>query len=67
MLTTTTIGAYPKPESVAVETWFDARAGRPGEGYEAALAKRGADAAKLLDQAVRDVVREQVEIGVDIP
>ena len=67
MLTTTTIGAYPKPESVAVETWFDARARRPGEGYEAALAKRGADAAKLLDQAVRDVVREQVEIGIDIP
>ncbi len=64
---TTTIGAYPKPESVAAQTWFGERARRPGEGYEAALAKRGADAAKLLDQAVRDVVREQVEIGVDIP
>ncbi|MHA1152630.1 MAG: cobalamin-independent methionine synthase II family protein, partial [Alphaproteobacteria bacterium] len=67
MLTTTTIGAYPKPESVAVETWFGPRARRTSEGYEAALAKRGADAAKLLDEAVREVVREQVEIGVDIP
>ncbi len=67
MLTTTTIGAYPKPESVAVETWFGGRARRPSEGYQAALAERGADAARLLDEAVREVVREQVEIGVDIP
>ncbi len=67
MLTTTTIGAYPKPESVAVETWFGERARRPSEDYEAALAERGADAARLLDEAVREVVREQVEIGVDIP
>ncbi len=64
---TTTIGAYPKPESVAVETWFGDRARRPSEGYEAALAKMGADAARLLDEAVRDVVREQVAAGVDIP
>ena len=67
MLTTTTIGAYPKPESVAVQTWFGERARRPSEGYEAALVRMGADAAKLLDEAVRDVVREQVEIGIDIP
>ena len=64
---TTTIGAYPKPESVAVETWFGDRTRRPSEGYEAALTERGADAAKLLDEAVREGVREQVEIGVDIP
>ncbi len=64
---TTTIGAYPKPESVAVETKFGDRTRRPSEGYEAALAKMGADAAKLLDEAVRDVVREQVAAGVDIP
>lgn len=67
MLTTTTIGAYPRPESVAVETWFGERPRRPGESYEVALARRGADAAKLLDEAVRDVVREQVGIGIDIP
>ena len=51
MLTTTTIGAYPKPESVAVETWFDARARRPGEGYEAALAKRGARTTSITTAA----------------
>ncbi|MEE8499014.1 MAG: cobalamin-independent methionine synthase II family protein [Kiloniellales bacterium] len=67
MLTTTTVGAYPKPESVAVETWFGKRARRPSQGYEAALAKMGADAAKLLDQAVAEVVREQVAAGIDIP
>jgi 5-methyltetrahydropteroyltriglutamate--homocysteine methyltransferase len=67
MLTTTTIGAYPKPESVAVGTWFGDRAQRPSEGYQAALAGMGADAAKLLDEAVAEVVREQVAAGIDIP
>ncbi len=67
MLTTTTIGAYPKPESVAVETWFGDRARRPAEGYEEALEKMGADATKLLDRAVVEVVREQVAAGVDVP
>ncbi len=67
MLTTTTIGAYPKPESVAVETWFGARTRRPSEGYEAALDRMGAEAAGLLDAAVAEVVREQVAAGIDIP
>jgi 5-methyltetrahydropteroyltriglutamate--homocysteine methyltransferase len=67
VLTTTTIGAYPKPESVAVETWFGARTRRPSEGYEAALDEMGAEAAGLLDAAVAEVVREQVAAGIDIP
>jgi 5-methyltetrahydropteroyltriglutamate--homocysteine methyltransferase len=67
MLTTTTIGAYPKPESVAVETWFGERARRPSEGYEAALAWMGAEADAVLDAAVAEVVREQVAAGIDIP
>jgi 5-methyltetrahydropteroyltriglutamate--homocysteine methyltransferase len=64
---TTTIGAYPKPDSVAIETWFGARTRRPSEGYDAALEVMGEEAEGLLDQAVREVVREQVEAGVDIP
>ena len=64
---TTTIGAYPKPDSVAVETWFGARTRRPIEGYGAALAELGAEAEGLFDEAVREVVREQVGAGVDIP
>ncbi len=64
---TTTIGAYPKPASVAIETWFGARARRPSEDYVAALADMGADAEALLDRAVQEVVREQVAAGVDIP
>ena len=67
MLTTTTIGAYPKPESVAVETWFGERTRRPAEGYEEALEKMGANAAELFDAAVAEVVREQVSAGIDIP
>ncbi len=64
---TTTIGAYPKPASVVIETWFGARARRPSEGYDAALADMGAGAEALLDRAVQEVVREQVAVGVDIP
>ncbi len=64
---TTTIGAYPKPDSVAVETWFGARTRRPIEGYGAALAEMGAAAEGLFDEAVREVVREQVDAGVDVP
>jgi 5-methyltetrahydropteroyltriglutamate--homocysteine methyltransferase len=67
MLTTTTIGAYPKPESVAVETWFGERARRPSDGYEAALAQMGAEAAEAMDAAVAEVVREQVAAGIDVP
>ena len=44
MPTTTTVGAYPKPESVAVETRFVDRARRPSEGCEAALSRIGAEA-----------------------
>ena len=64
---TTTIGAYPKPESVAVETWFGDRARRPGDGYEASLAQMGAEAAEAMDSAVAEVVREQVAAGIDVP
>jgi len=67
MLTTTTIGAYPKPESVAVETWFGERTRRPSDGYEAALARMGAEADELMDAAVAEVIREQVAAGIDIP
>ncbi len=51
MLTTTTIGAYPKPESVAVETWFGERARRPSDGYEAALGLGRDDLARLARNA----------------
>ncbi len=67
MLTTTTIGAYPKPESVAVETWFGERTRRPSDGYQAALARMGAEADELMDAAVAEVIREQVAAGIDIP
>ena len=48
---TTTIGAYPKPDSVALETWFGTRTRRPIEGYGAALAEMGAEAEGLFDRA----------------
>lgn len=62
---TTTIGAYSKPAGVPVPAGFDVDRGRwcstvthePVGGRE--------DAA--IDQAVREVVREQVDIGIDVP
>ena len=67
MLITTTIGAYPKPESVAVESWFGDPARRSSDGYEVALAQMGAGAAGVMDDAVAEVVREQVAAGIHIP
>ena len=57
MLTTTAIGAYPKPESVAVETWFGERTRRPSDGYEAALARMGTEADEVMDAAVAELER----------
>lgn len=64
---TTTIGAYPKPSAVAIETWFGERAARPSEGYDEAIAGMGTGAEAALDRAVQVVVCEQVDAGVDIP
>jgi 5-methyltetrahydropteroyltriglutamate--homocysteine methyltransferase len=69
-LLTTTIGAYPKPEYVLVPDWFreeSTTVRNPTEAYEEYLSTRKIDMKDLLDQATREVVREQVQIGIDIP
>ena len=67
---TTTIGSYPKPDYAPVPGWFDIRnvhGKSPTRTYSAFLRDRPDNAEELLNQATREVVREQAEIGIDIP
>ncbi|MDX1520372.1 MAG: cobalamin-independent methionine synthase II family protein [Anaerolineae bacterium] len=69
-LPTTTIGAYPKPAYVAMPDWF--RAGSTTESdlteaYNEYLRSRHRDSQEILDQATREVVAEQVSLGIEIP
>ena len=67
---TTTIGSYPKPEYTPVPGWFSIRevhAGNPTKTYSEFLRDRPPEAAALLDKATQEIVREQAEIGIDIP
>lgn len=79
-LQTTTIGAYPKPECTPVRDWFlahmseeERKASRgllsnwgPGE-YEKALEIAGDKAEPLFLEATRQIIKDQVDAGVDVP
>jgi 5-methyltetrahydropteroyltriglutamate--homocysteine methyltransferase len=68
---TTTIGAWPKPEEVPIRDWFQKEGGtdtpEPTAGYAETLRQHGARLEAILDRATIEVVREQVELGIDIP
>lgn len=70
-ISTTTIGAYPKPDYVPVLDWFDAPDGMctsiATELYEKNLAEAGDRAETLFVQAAEEVIKDQVEAGIDIP
>ena len=79
-LTTTTIGAYPKPKQTPIQDWFlgtkseeERKASKgllsnwsPG-AYEKALESAGADAEKLFLAAIKEVITDQVNAGSDVP
>lgn len=68
-LRTTTIGSYPKPDFVPVPDWFQAETttlGNPTEAYDQFLRKAGPEADALLNRGTREVVAEQVAIGIDV-
>jgi 5-methyltetrahydropteroyltriglutamate--homocysteine methyltransferase len=68
---TTTIGAHPKPEDVPIRDWFHMAGGtdtpEPTAGYAETVRQYGARLEAILDRATIGVVREQVELGIDIP
>ena len=70
-LTTTTIGAFPKPDYVPVSDWFAlSRAADTAAltaRYATEIAKAGANAEALFVRATHEAVRDQIETGIDIP
>ena len=69
-LTTTTIGAYPKPKASPVPNWADlgdSRRAAPTKAYDAYLAALDPAALRSLDRMTAEVVREQVDLGIDVP
>ena len=69
-LLTTTIGAYPKPDFVEIPDWF--RDGGPGSGdpttkYTALMREAGDDLEETLVCGAGQIVRDQVEAGIDVP
>jgi len=69
-LLTTTIGAYPKPDYVPVPDWFQEESTitrNPTEAYEVYLRNRPIDIEAILDRATREVIEEQVNVGIDVP
>ena len=68
---TTTIGAYPKPAEVPIRDWFQMDGGpdtpEPTAGYAETARRHGKRLQEILDRATALVVREQADLGIDIP
>jgi 5-methyltetrahydropteroyltriglutamate--homocysteine methyltransferase len=70
-LLTTAIGAYPRPAGLPIRDWLRPDDGpdpaEPGTGGTESGRQHGERPAAILDRATIEVVREQVELGIDIP
>jgi len=69
-LLTTTIGAYPKPDYIPTPDWFregGAGLSNPTEAYHKYMANLPDNIEEILDRGTREVVNDQVNVGVDIP
>jgi len=69
-LTTTTIGAYPKPEYVPTPNTFHEEGtgtNTPTQAYTAYLKNLPENIDEILDQATVQAVQDQVAYGIDIP
>ena len=70
-LTTTCIGAYPKPDFVKLPDWFNHPEGpdtaNPTELWAKAMADLGPDADEVITRGVAQVIADQVECGIDVP
>ena len=68
-LLTTTIGAYPKPDYIPTPDWFRegvAGLSNPTEAYHKYMANLPDNIEEILDRGTREVVNDQVKVGVDI-
>ena len=72
-LQTTCIGAYPKPDGLPVQDWFQIDKGHTTGGarvtraYSDAMANADDAIASQLDEATGRAVIDQVECGIDVP
>ena len=67
-LTTTCIGAYPKPDYVTLPDWFqNLDTQDPTSGWAEALETMGDEASVILEKGTREAVMDQVDAGIDIP
>ncbi len=68
---TTAIGAYPKPDEVPIKDWFQKDGGtdtaEPTAGYAETVRRYGSRLEAILERATVEIVREQVDLGVDNP
>ena len=67
-LKTTCIGAYPKPDYVPIRDWF--QVGHDATDYNDTVLRNWSEAPEiqgLLDKATAEVVRDQIDCGIDIP
>jgi len=70
-LTTTCIGAYPKPDFVNLPDWFNIPAGPdtsdPTKNWKEAMQAMGEDAETIISKGVKQAVEDQLSAGIDIP
>ncbi len=69
-LLTTTIGAWPKPAKVPIPDWFQQEsttAANPTEALDACEGCRDDGVSELLDSVTKEIVKEQIRVGIDIP
>ena len=67
---TTTIGAYPKPDYVPIPDWFQEEttvAKDPTRALDECHECHDPEVEELLYRGTREVVLEQVQLGIDIP
>jgi len=67
---TTTIGAYPKPSYVPIPDWFQQESTTtedPTRALDECNSSINPELEELLDKGTIEVVREQVELGIDVP
>ena len=72
-ISTTCIGAYPKPDWLPVRDWFQIEDGhttggaRVTQAYSDAVAGAGDNFDALLDKATGEAVTDQAACGIDVP
>ncbi|MEQ8666992.1 MAG: cobalamin-independent methionine synthase II family protein [Rhodospirillales bacterium] len=70
-LKTTCIGAYPKPDYVPVQDWFQVEDGmstsKVTQRYAEDLARAGEEAESLFGKATAEAVADQIACGIDVP